>query len=470
MRPAAISFDRADQRRFAAFSGDSNPIHLDPVASRRTAVGEPIVHGMHLLLRALDHALHRRLLEPIRVAATFRHPVRLGEPLSIVSSGEGVTVVDSGGAPVAEIDVAQGVSWPNEPAAPRRRTARSRRTRPAALTVDDIESAQGRRTLAQARSSAAKLFPHATHALGQSAVAAFAGLSAIVGMDCPGRDSLLSSVRVDVMPHARSPELRWRVTRFDRRFGLVKLSVDGNGIRAEVTAFLRRAPAPRPTIAAAASRVHASEFAGQRALIVGGSRGLGAATAVLVAAGGGTPIVTYVAGSAEAAVLRREARAATRSLVTVRFDVTAQDMSAIAEHAARHRVTHLYYFATPRIFGRRHDQFDAERFQRFADMYVSRFARVCAAVRAQVDRLIVFYPSSTAIDEQPAELAEYAAAKSAGEYLCRILDARDRDLFISVKRLPRVDTDQTASTLNVAAADPLGVMLPIVREMQQALR
>jgi len=56
-----IRFTSADQRRFATLSGDVNPVHLDAVASRRVAAGEPIVHGMHLLLRALEiHSLARR--------------------------------------------------------------------------------------------------------------------------------------------------------------------------------------------------------------------------------------------------------------------------------------------------------------------------------------------------------------------------------------------------------------------------
>ena len=45
-----------------------------------------------------------------------------------------------------------------------------------------------------------------------------------------------------------------------------------------------------------AHRVRPGIFAGQTALIVGGSRGLGEVTAKLIAAGGGTPIITYQAG------------------------------------------------------------------------------------------------------------------------------------------------------------------------------
>ena len=206
---------------------------------------------------------------------------------------------------------------------------------------------------------------------------------------------------------------------------------------------------------------------GQRALIVGGSRGLGAATAMLVAAGGGLPIVTFAAGAAEATALQHDARSADRRLDTLRFDVVNDDVARLADAAARSGVTHLYYYATPRIFARRREPFDHALFARFSEFYVAAFARICAAVRGAVPSLDVFYPSSTAVEEAASELTEYAAAKAAGETLCRRLHRPADGLRIVVRRLPRVTTDQTASIIQARALDPLDAVLPIVREMQR---
>ena len=51
---ASRTFTEADQIRFADVSGDRNPMHLDAVKARRTQAGLPVVHGVHLLLWALD--------------------------------------------------------------------------------------------------------------------------------------------------------------------------------------------------------------------------------------------------------------------------------------------------------------------------------------------------------------------------------------------------------------------------------
>ena len=43
---AVKTFTLEDQLEFARFSGDRNPIHIDPVAARRTLTGQCIVHGI----------------------------------------------------------------------------------------------------------------------------------------------------------------------------------------------------------------------------------------------------------------------------------------------------------------------------------------------------------------------------------------------------------------------------------------
>src|SRR5208283_179858 len=47
-------FDDAEQERFASATGDFNPMHMDPIAARRTQAGAPVVHGIHYALWAID--------------------------------------------------------------------------------------------------------------------------------------------------------------------------------------------------------------------------------------------------------------------------------------------------------------------------------------------------------------------------------------------------------------------------------
>lgn len=77
--PTQAEFDR-----FAALSGDDNPIHVDPEFSARTRFGRTVSHGMLIYSRAW--ALIRGRWPDARHAGQtlmFPNPAFAGEPLTI---------------------------------------------------------------------------------------------------------------------------------------------------------------------------------------------------------------------------------------------------------------------------------------------------------------------------------------------------------------------------------------------------
>jgi acyl dehydratase len=76
--PAAATWRVADDtgRRYAAVSGDRNPIHLNRVTSRLGGFPRPIAHGMWTMARCLA-ALEGRTADRHRVEVEFRRPVSL---------------------------------------------------------------------------------------------------------------------------------------------------------------------------------------------------------------------------------------------------------------------------------------------------------------------------------------------------------------------------------------------------------
>jgi acyl dehydratase len=76
-------------RRYAALSGDWNPIHLWTWSARLTGMRQPIIHGMHSLARAcaeLERLHGRRVCE---LEARFRSPVPLGSDLALGADAAG---------------------------------------------------------------------------------------------------------------------------------------------------------------------------------------------------------------------------------------------------------------------------------------------------------------------------------------------------------------------------------------------
>jgi nucleoside-diphosphate-sugar epimerase len=63
-------------------------------------------------------------------------------------------------------------------------------------------------------------------------------------------------------------------------------------------------------------------------------------------------------------------------------------------------------------------------------------------------------------------MTEYAMAKAAGELLCADINRWMRGVRVITTRLPRLLTDQTATSMPTTFGNAVDVMLLIIREMQ----
>lgn len=76
------AFTQADFDRFAAISGDDNPIHVDAALAARTHFGRTVSHGM--LLYAVLAGIMRRhglIATPVGQDLIFPNPAFAGEPI-----------------------------------------------------------------------------------------------------------------------------------------------------------------------------------------------------------------------------------------------------------------------------------------------------------------------------------------------------------------------------------------------------
>lgn len=80
------TFSQEDLDRFAALSGDDNPIHVDPAFSARTRFGHTVLHGM-LLYGAISAVLGTRLPGPgcvqLEQGLMFPAPTYPGEKVTV---------------------------------------------------------------------------------------------------------------------------------------------------------------------------------------------------------------------------------------------------------------------------------------------------------------------------------------------------------------------------------------------------
>jgi NAD(P)-dependent dehydrogenase (short-subunit alcohol dehydrogenase family) len=227
-------------------------------------------------------------------------------------------------------------------------------------------------------------------------------------------------------------------------------------------ASFRLSPQRQAPLAEIQERVAPSEFRSQRALVVGGSRGLGEVVAKIVSAGGGAVCLSYCMGRSDAEIVARELVGETRMAHLDVTNLTNTEIQAINEGFG---ASHIYYFASPRILVDPSHKFDKNRFDYYTSYYVAGFVRLLQTLSADSSsKLRVFFPSTSFIDEPVPGALEYVVAKSAGEAACRVM-AQDLDAEFLISRLPQLKTDQTASLLGVQGIDPILPMLEVVRDM-----
>lgn len=469
------SFTQEDQARFAEFSGDYNPMHLDNLAARRTQAGQIVVHGMHQVLWAFDDLAPTLQNQRVtRVHARFPQFLFLNElaELTQLEQSGSLLRLSIGAAGTATVNLVLTLA----PGRPEQDTPESVQ---GCVNADvsvcrehtdllRLNSVAGTVRSAGGARDALALFPRACSLVGATRIAAIAGLSRLVGMVVPGLHSIFSAIHLTMTDDCRSEEIAYEVRRVDRRFSFLQQHVRGSGIEGVVEAFLRNPPAKQDSVIQISDLVCAGEFSGRRALVIGGSRGLGEFVAKAIAAGGGEVIATYSVGKEDCERVAAAIRAAGGVCSVMRYDALRSPQGQLPADGLD--VTSMYYFATGRIYARPGALYDTLRFDEFRRIYIDGFYALCEALRSANRPLSVLYPSSVFVEERPIEMTVYAMAKAAGEILCQDMQRLWPELHILAERLPRQKTDQTGSIMSAEAFPSTAeVMLPLIRRMEHKL-
>lgn len=455
-------FNEQDQARFARFSGDWNPMHMDPVAARRTQAGAPVVHGVHLMLWTLDTLIRGGVVKGAvaSVQAVFNKFVYLDTPtdIRVVQASDDVieAIVSAAGVDTTTVTIRLGAA--EQPAA-------DAMDQSAVVTQGRVPNIPELTAMAKQSGwmdpeGGEEMFPDASRMLGARRIGAIALSSRLVGMLYPGMHSVFGSLEVTVTPDHRRPGLGFHVVMANVRTRLLRMAIAGSGIAGTIIAFARREAVSQRSMVEVAALVEPRSFKGAVALVTGGSRGLGALTARILAAGGAQVIVTYATGRDDAEALAAEIDDFVGAAVcsVLHYDMT-KDAAVPVEG-----VTHLYHFASPRIYRQKAALFDAGVFAEFTRAYLGSFHDLCRSLQGL---RVAFYPSSVFVEPgRPRDMTEYAMIKAAGEILCEEMSATEGFPLVISRRLPRMLTDQTATLARVATDDALTTMLPVVREVQ----
>jgi hypothetical protein len=448
-------FRSYDQNIFADFSGDRNPIHINKEYARRAPVGAPIVHGIHVVLWALNLLVGKHNIFFKEIFVKFHYPIYLDEMVScrlnngktkIEVYSENIIYVSISLTVASHMNIYKGDFGGRVTKIPLNE-----------LLISDIS--EMKRVEFHHNVSLAlveHMFPNLFNKIGSTIVGEIGSLSAVVGMLIPGLHSIFSSFKL----RFGSFEKRFiDVTKVDARFGLVVLNVVTDNLSADLSTIVRAAPVTSvPLNCMLNSNLPKLDLNGRNILIIGGTRGLGCYTTKLMALMGANVTFTYANSIEDAITLKKEINKGGYINNFVHFDANSPNFNEL--FICKPEI--IFYFATPKIFVKRSKLFEEILYSRFRKFYVEVLEKILAFSVASNVRG-VFVPSTVAIDENTDSMREYIKAKYEGENLLTRY-ASNETLIIQSPRIPRMLTDQTATNLMVHSHDMHKVMLPLISE------
>jgi FkbH-like protein len=433
-----IRFSPDDVARFAAWSADRNPLHVDASFARGTHFGRPIVHGVLTVLEAFRSGVPATGSAVTALDIEFRGAVVTGEDyvvsaaaagddLGVSLRGAGATVLDVRASVEPPDTAAFETSWLHSSSpAPIRDHAAARGldefergidvigTYPIAPTLDSADAAS-RLSATQAR--------------------VLALCSYVTGMEVPGLRSLFMRISVRFHEFEGAPaDLRYRARtiRFDRQFRLLDTElqvVTPEGV--PVATALLRGYVPfsplAPDIGALASWVSdAASLKGSVALVVGASRGLGADIAAGLSAAGCHVYASARRAGAEAEPWVQELRARGAAITFLEGDAgdeawAASTADMLASRHGRLDVLVLNACEPPRALRLSADS--AAPHAAYVRDNLRLFETPLAASADLLDRSAgrLVCVSSSFVDDTPVGFGHYVAVKQAAEGLTRTI-------------------------------------------------
>lgn len=472
------SVDERDSWNFACLSCDFNPLHVDPVTARRLQFGSTVCHGVHLVLKALDLTIAEKWVEPAEIetiSTVFSGSARTGCQVDVevirdpersrvrfVASSEGRALFTTriglaGSRPAGPFPLEREPSAPEAPLSPEFPDDAGSELIPVSSVELRINS-----------SLFHDLFPSlANRPQGPQLTADLLATTEIVGMKCPGLHSIYSEFKLqrrEPDPARQDARMAYAIDRVDPRFRSVRLRVTGGTFAGTLGSFFRAPPVKQVLLSELVHMVEPGRFTGQKALVVGGSRGLGELVAKILLAGDAQVTLSYMRGRADAERIQAEALGIGAKVEILELDASSPIPEPVGRMIRALALSHVYYLATPQIGKQAANSWTAPLFDNYCQIYVHGFRAVVEAAIASDStsrRLKVLYPSSIFLDQPEAGFAEYCAAKAAGELLCDHL-ALHPSVTVEKPRLPRMRTDQNSSFLGVEGDDPLPIMLGIL--------
>lgn len=453
-----IRFSAADLKLFATASHDRSPLHTSALYARRSTFGSPLAYGAQEALAVMG-----RLPSPPtgqRLAAMtleFSRAVYLDTDYQVLPRPDGAFLMDGSTRMVSvKLVFAAGAPWsPDLTPLP----AALPMTAPLLNETDLVPGLERQGLYCPDPEDSAELFRKAgldPSEWGSFALTVILWASYLVGMQIPGERSLSFryTIQFDEPPVAgvAGGPMSW-VARCKGRNALnlvkneVELFVGGQrAASGSIEALLRP-----PALVSRYEFPRSEELAGKTALVIGASRGFGAAVTRALVLRGARVVAGFSESTPDAERLREE----------LGVDLAQGDAAELvflrALKARCPQLDFLVLNACPALLGLKAEAESVERMTAFVARAFAMVSAPLSVFAGSVENRIVLI-SAGYVETFPKDYGHFVAAKAAAEGLLQAVARQYRKPGYLIVRPPKMLTDMTNAPYgaeDAVAVEPL---------------
>ena len=437
-------FTYNNQKEFASFSGDCNPIHLDKKNSIKTHAGQPIVHGVHLVLWALDVFKIKIRIDTL-IDATFKSQVNLNEDILAEhdKTKNQILIMSNNKMKIfSNIKLRNIVTSKSFKPRNNKIQYKENNFEPDNMEISKIALSERSYDLygGNNKELGKSLFPFLVKDIGLNIVYELACLSSVVGMKVPGKHSLFAGLNLS-FSCAENHKNYFVVDSKHEVLKVISISYIGVNLNASIKALFR----PKPTFIKNVDTLKLEyqeriPLQGKKILVIGGSRGIGAYVTKLCSIMGADVTFTFNSNEEDANTISKEIIENGGSIEQYKLNVSDEDFITKIDDA----FDDVYYFATPKILSNKSEHIDMDMIKKYRLFYVDSFKRLVDKCLLENSNTKFLYPSTIYLNENRSDYKEYISSKLEGENLCKLYNKTINGQIL-FPRLPQLDTDQNLS-------------------------
>ena len=458
-------FNNNDQLKFSKLTGDLNPIHLYSSYAANTLFQNVVVHGLNLVVWALEKAILSNIKDINRIKIDFLKPVFLNEEIFLKVAKENKKEIQITVKSKTEIKTIIKTFISNKAIFFRKNIHYINSSKKVILKKRKIKKIKGFIYLQKNMLLIKRNFPKINNKIAIEKIVRLISLSRLVGIQLNDNPGILSSIDLSFENSALKNKIQFKLKKFIKKFSFCELNILGNGIKATVESFIIP-EIKKVSFQKIKKKIPKKQFLNKNVLIIGGSNGLGEIAVNTLCALGANVTFTYNNNYFNANKIVLDLKKNNIRCNYFKLDVTKINRKNIILLKSK-KFENIYYFSTPKIISTKN--FNKNLYKKYLNYYVTSFKKILKKINFLPDKKTkIFFPSTIYINEKNEKFSEYVNAKKKAENLCDSINKKNNLKYhILYERLPRIWTRQSSSFYNLNYADGFKIILKIIKKLNK---